>query len=88
MFVSNKAQTSISSEAPRFYNGYAQTSKIGTPEETGFGYQLPSPLEDDVLLDPMIVDKEVRPLLIEAPHILRLSTPVRLACDSRCSFVP
>lgn len=48
-------------EATNFYNGYAtHTSKIGTPEESGFGYQqLPSPLEDEVLIDSAVLDKEV-----------------------------
>lgn len=42
-----------------FCSGYSTHGKIGTPEERRFGYQLPSPLEDEMVLDPTMADKEV-----------------------------
>jgi hypothetical protein len=90
---SNALQNSLSSHATsvadgsepsNFYNGYTpHSNKIGTPEESGFGYQLPSPLEDEVLIDPATMDKEV--LRLYSNVVLRrgLVTNVQLTASSR-----
>ena len=61
---------------------------MGTPEESGFGYHLPSPLEDDVFFDPGVVDKEVCSLSIEALCLSAHRAPSEIVSDSRCYHAP